>query len=1303
MKEKVELIYNELSCSAKVNLAFGSVLQNVHEEDTFKYFYPADNNTIFPTPLLLSNFSDIAVIQNEIDRSEILESLISRRPDTKWIFHSVTNVSFFVYLLIDVPLACSQIHLPESLLRHKGIKCLLRDCNRKPYHDNLCLFRAVAFELSGSQNLATETFKLFESFINLTNQDLFNFPGVCSNQISIVENLVKCNIQLFEICYDESGTLCGQLSRRSAHTYQQTISLLQYDDHICWTDDIDTVLKRFRCLTCDHFFSRTKILLKHVPNCKENIKHVYPSGPYQLDSTIFERLQDVGIEVEAEHKMFQNLAVFDFESITVKDDQLCDTERTKWIGRHVPVSVSIASNLLQETVFLYNSDPFELVRSFLTTLVGLSNESSIHYRNLFRTQFDVLERRYQDLKNRLPSENDGEDLSETSNFLNSMAEAEDTAEEEEEDHELKTLRYEQRTLSKLRDDLKDYVETLPVFGFNSSRYDLNLIKEYLIDILLREYQCTPSVVQKCNQFLGFKCLGIQFLDILNFLGGTTSLDKFLKAYGCEESKGFFPYEWFDNVDKLSLNHLPPIDSFYSKLKNCNVLESDFREFERELRCGKSEHEVLKKLKLTSVPLTKEENYEKLQFIWREQNMTSFLDFLRWYNNKDVQPTLTAMIKMKSFYHNINIDMLKLGLTLPSLANRILHNSTSTKFFPFSKEDSFYDDYIREWLTGGPSIIFNRYAKVGETFLENTDNLCRAIVGIDASQLYPYAMTQQMPSGVYVKWEYCEQTNLFHPRRNKRSYFEQIVLQFIQKSRPECTIQTQFTSAKQKKIGRFAVDGYCAHCNTVFEAMGCFYHFCTCQERKNLLLEDIEKGLKRRERTEYRRDYIRNLGYQIEEIWECTWWTWVRENRNGAKKFMSENFPYVTSMREDQLVNKILREHFFGVVDCEVQVPDHLKEKFSKFPPIFKNCNVFLDDVGDHMLNFAMEKKIMTQPRRMLISSMKLQRGPLITPLLLFYLKHGLILKKIHFFLQYTPVKCFNSFVQSVVTARREGDKNKNSTVIAETMKLIGNSAYGYQIMDRSRHSRTKYVLGTAVDKLINNRFFQKLNELPRQIYEVELKKCRVVHKEPIIVGFFILQYAKLTMLQLVYEFFDKFCDPSKYEFIETDTDSLYLAISERTIPEIIRSDREDAWTSLRLADCRPDFEADGQYNFFPRECCPEHNHFDQRTPGLFKEEFRCTEMVALCSKTYCCLDETSGKVKISSKGINKNTLLNDTPMEKYLNVLLHQTEIETVNRGFRFIGKSKVCTYELKKNGLSYFYPKRKVKDDGIHTEPLDI
>ena len=49
-------------------------------------------------------------------------------------------------------------------------------------------------------------------------------------------------------------------------------------------------------------------------------------------------------------------------------------------------------------------------------------------------------------------------------------------------------------------------------------------------------------------------------------------------------------------------------------------------------------------------------------------MCIFKDFLRWYNNKDVVPTLEAMQKMLFFYHKKGIDMLKLGCTLPNLAN-----------------------------------------------------------------------------------------------------------------------------------------------------------------------------------------------------------------------------------------------------------------------------------------------------------------------------------------------------------------------------------------------------------------------------------------------------------------------------------------------------------------------------------------------------------------------------------------------------------------------------------------------------------
>ena len=84
---------------------------------------------------------------------------------------------------------------------------------------------------------------------------------------------------------------------------------------------------------------------------------------------------------------------------------------------------------------------------------------------------------------------------------------------------------------------------------------------------------------------------------------------------------------------------------------------------------------------------------------------------------------------------------------------------------------------------------------------------------------------------------------------------------------------------------------------------------------------------------------------------------------------------------------------------------------------------------------------------------------------------------IHRFVEYTPKKCFNNFVQAAVDARRKGDENPNSSVVAETMKLLANSSYGYQIMDRSRHTVTKYFNDKKTHAAIVSKLFKKLDQL----------------------------------------------------------------------------------------------------------------------------------------------------------------------------------------------------------------------------------
>ena len=116
-----------------------------------------------------------------------------------------------------------------------------------------------------------------------------------------------------------------------------------------------------------------------------------------------------------------------------------------------------------------------------------------------------------------------------------------------------------------------------------------------------------------------------------------------------------------------------------------------------------------------IPPTVAEKYSFLQSVWEKKNMQYFSDLLNWYNNKDVVPTLEAMQKMIGLYHNKEIDVLKLGCTLPNMANICMDKSTDSKFYPSPESDKELHEKTREVLAGGSSIDFTRRAVVDEIF------------------------------------------------------------------------------------------------------------------------------------------------------------------------------------------------------------------------------------------------------------------------------------------------------------------------------------------------------------------------------------------------------------------------------------------------------------------------------------------------------------------------------------------------------------------------------------------------------------
>ena len=194
-------------------------------------------------------------------------------------------------------------------------------------------------------------------------------------------------------------------------------------------------------------------------------------------------MDSFNIPYREEQKLFKDLAVFDFEPICLKRETYKETETTKWIGKHVPVSVSISSNLIPEPIFLCNSDPQHLASSFISALEGLATQRKAQIELFF---FEVEAA----IKNKLSS--DLEQLNQRHSQIERVIDFDDDeySNETAEKKELCTqiLQMQKNQLIDLKEHFERYSNTLPRFRFNSAKYYINLIKSNLLPSLVNDRQ-----------------------------------------------------------------------------------------------------------------------------------------------------------------------------------------------------------------------------------------------------------------------------------------------------------------------------------------------------------------------------------------------------------------------------------------------------------------------------------------------------------------------------------------------------------------------------------------------------------------------------------------------------------------------------------------------------------------------------------------------------------------------------------------------------------------------------------------------
>ena len=320
-------------------------------------------------------------------------------------------------------------------------------------------------------------------------------------------------------------------------------------------------------------------------------------------------------------------------------------------------------------------------------------------------------------------------------------------------------------------------------------------------------------------------------------------------------------------------------------------------------------------------------------------------------------------------------------------------------------------------------------------------------------------------------------------------------------------------------------------------------------------------------------------------WECEYRRKLKENED-MRTFLVSNRPTLYRLNskggnEQQLIDGVLDESLFGIIEVDIEVPkswDQVQfkpdtiltpyEYFEEMSPFFYSSEIPFESIGKLMQEHIEEHNLSRKPRRLLVGGMKAERLLLLSPLLKWYIQHGLLVTKTHQVVEYSKMACFTEFGRQVTEARREGDKDSTKQVFALLSKLIGNFAFGGTIINKEKHRTIKCMKGFKTScEAVNNPRFQSLTELENDLFEAEFTKSRIEMNTPIQLGYAILQWSKLHMLSFDYDFMVKFIDGKDFQYLEVDTDSAYFALSGLNIRDVIKENMRSKCDDNLLQQC----------------------------------------------------------------------------------------------------------------------------------------
>ena len=661
--------------------------------------------------------------------------------------------------------------------------------------------------------------------------------------------------------------------------------------------------------------------------------------------------------------------------------------------------------------------------------------------------------------------------------------------------------------------------SLPIFGFNSSKFDLKVLVPYLVKYAQNNgMEKDVKVLKKGANYFSF-CLGnLEFKDILSYTA-PCSLDKFFQQwYSGPLKKGIFPYQRFSSIEELrSQTTFPLYDEFYSSLKSSNVSQEDYES---------SRKEFYRRLNLSADDSRK---------------MFSMADWLEHYQMLDVVPLVLAIEKcFQTFYLHFRVNPME-KKSLPSIAFTAAFNLFDQSMpHVYSFQENFDDvrQLFRDNQVGGLCNLFHRHINLEDqsgpmnTRFAPNGHKFTYFSFYDFNSLYLWAQDQPMPLSPGLLWE--KRTNQFYTKRPMTQGVSKSQLEWLMwlQLQPFCLdnngqrqrIHHAFYQG-EKKVSGLQVDGYLEKNGKVYflEFFGCYWHSGCCVTDKKIGPRASERRFKDKRKLEE----LSKIG-EVIVMRECQWEKMKAEIR-ACPTEMSRIFE---NDNESSLLLAIQKEEVFGFVVADVETPESLIDSFGSFlfPPVIKRLDIKSEMLSPYMKQLCDQELINVDKQdETIVQTYNGKQLLLITSMAKLYMDRGIIVKNITKFVQvgltlflfslfqYIPGRALDPFVQKVVKmrteAKRTGDEAKSLTA-----KLFGNSSYGKMGEAVSRYRKTNI---TTDDSKALKSSLHALCKSDEQLiaegdligHELSSLKREQDDSKPVHLAVAILQNAKLLFLR----------------------------------------------------------------------------------------------------------------------------------------------------------------------------------------------